>query len=109
MDPITVNSILLLPALLIFFGVFVYGVAFGNGMRLGALPRYRWVGVALVAIATLVGARFVFLMRDAFYRAMLQGRKVELAHYVAFLIPLVLLLSVFGSEYYFKRSQLDLR
>lgn len=113
MDPITPSSVLLLPGILAFFGIFVYGVGFGNGVREHVLPRYRWVGVALLVVALLFGAKTVYLMYEpgigAFYRAQLFGKKIVAAHYVAFVMPLLLVLVTFGMEAWFKRFQVDMR
>lgn len=109
MDPLSVNDILLLPAILMFFGVFVYGVALGNGLREYRLPRYRWAGLAILLVALLMGARYVYFLYEPgnspFYRAQLSGKKVVLAHYVALALPLLLVAAIGGAEAWFKRHQ----
>src|SRR5690349_18679862 len=113
MDPITPSSVLLLPGILAFFGAFVYGVAFGNGAREHSLPRYRWVGVGLLALALIFGFLTVWKLFEpglgAFYRAQLTGKKVLAAHYASLVLPLMLLLGAFGLEAWFKRFQSDMR
>lgn len=112
MDSITVTDVLLLPLILIFFGCFVYGVAFGNGVRSHQLPLYRWVGVGLLAISVMLGALAVWKMLQpglgVFYRASLQGRKVVAAHYVSLVLPLVLVGAAFAMESWFKRYRREM-
>ena len=113
MDPITPTSILLLPGILAFFGLFVYGVAFGNGVREHVMPKYRWVGVGLLAVAFLLGAKTLYLIFEpglgAFYRAQLTGKRIVAAHYAAMLMPLILLVATGAMEFWFKRYRLDMR
>lgn len=112
MDPITPTSILLLPGILAFFGLFVYGVAFGNGVRDHVMPKYRWVGIGLLALAFILGAKTLYLMFEPnlgpFYRAQLSGRKIVAAHYAAMLLPLLLLLLTGAMELWFKRYRADM-
>ena len=112
MDPITPTSLLLLPGILAFFGLFVYGVGFGNGVRDHALPKYRWVGVGLLAVALFLGAKTIWLMYEPslgpFYRAQLVGKKIVAAHYIAMAMPLLLLALVGAMEFWFKRYRVDM-
>lgn len=108
MDSVTLSSVLLLPLILVFFGAFVYGVAFSNGIRDHTLPRYRWVGVGLLALAAVLGAMTVWKLFEpgngAFYRAFIGNqRKLVAAHYASLILPLLLVGGVFAAEAWFKR------
>ena len=113
MQSVTTTDVLLLPGILLFFGVFVYGAAFGNGMRQDALPGYRWAGVGLLALAAFLGALTVWKLFEpgigAFYRAALQGRKVVAAHYVSLVLPILLLGAVAAAEAWFRRYRREMR
>lgn len=108
MDPITTNDIILLPGILVFFGAFVYAVAFANGLRDHVVPRYRWIGFVLVFLAVLIGVKYVARMLDSnadFYKSMITSRKAALAHYVSLAMPLAVLGVMAGMEAWFKRYQ----
>ena len=110
--PSSPTDVLLLPLLLVFFGGFVYGVALAKGLREYALPTYRWAGIALISLAILIGARSVWAMVEPgngpFYRSMIQGRKIVMAHYLGLLLPLIALGLAIGTEIWFKRYRRDM-
>ncbi len=112
MERISASDILLFPAILMFFGAFVYGVAYFNGMRDHVLPRFRWVGAALLVLAAFIGARFVYKLYEPgigpFYQAQLQSRKVVAAHYASLVLPLLLIVAAIVMEGYFKRYRRDM-
>ncbi len=115
MDPNIPNSptdVLLLPGILLLFGVVVYGAGLANGIRDQTAPKYRWAGVVLVAFAMVIGALTVSHLYGPlaeFYRAMIGNRKVLLAHYVALGVPFVVLALVPVGEAWFRRMRQDLR
>ena len=111
--PATLTDVLLFPAILFLFGVVVYGAGLANGLSARtAPPRYRWVGVGILAFAAMVGIHTVtplFGSLSQFYRATIDSRKILFGHYVALIAPLVALALVPLGEAWFRRSQQDMR
>lgn len=108
----TLSDVLLLPGILIFLGVVVYGVAYTNALQGGALPRYRWVSMLFVALAFLASVgKFWELVNPAtgpFYQQMLVGqKKVLIAHYVGPVLPVLCVALVILLEVQFKRHSND--
>lgn len=104
--PHTPNDVLLLPAIVLLFGVLIYGGAVANGLTLRVLPKYRWAGVAVMILGAVIGVRTVGQLYGStgdFYRAMID-RKTLLAHYAALVLPLIALALVPVAEWWFRRS-----
>ena len=115
MDPSIPQSptdVLMLPMLALLFGAVVYGAGIANGRNMENPPKYRWVGVGLLAIALILGIETVYRLfgpLSAFYRAMIGNRKLLLAHYIALILPLLALAAVPVAEAWHRRTQRDMR
>lgn len=93
--PESMNEVLLLPLLFTFFAVAARVAARTYWRNFGRRKPHWWYVYPLLALALLFGAKWIYLLfnPDSLDRTMylqtLITRKVRVAHYVAFLLPLL--------------------
>jgi hypothetical protein len=98
MDIPTFKDVLLLPGLLTFLGLVIYGAAWVNLKTNGVLLGFRFFGLALIFCAMLVDAKELWTILDpntgSFNQiaiATTEGRKTVLAHYGVTFGPLLVI------------------
>ena len=109
--PQSPTDVLMVPMIVLLFGLVVYGAGLANGLSARTPPKYRWTGTGLMVVSLILGFMTMYRLYDGtseFYRAMIGNRKVLLAHYVGFFLPLLLLACTPLAELWFRRAQRDM-
>lgn len=95
-------EVVLLPSITLFFGLVIFLVGEFNVGEAGKPKPWRWVGVALLFLGSLLGFRYFLAMvatnsEGFLYRSLMvgYGRKLVLSHWFAFLGPFVSFLASF--------------
>lgn len=99
------TDLLLLPLLLTFFGALVYGLMIDGGIKRHKLAASRWIGIALIALGLCSGFGSTWQMTDSFTRQALGaiGKKAVVCHYLAGLLPLIVLLVCLGIDFWARK------
>ena len=107
---LTFSDVIILPITLLVIGALTYLEAFVRGKDKEQLPKYRWIGIIFVALATMRGAIWFWQIINPFfdgqiYRSTLTSKKIVYGHYISFFFPLAGLVGIILLEKWFKRYQ----
>jgi hypothetical protein len=98
-------DVLLMPAIVSFFGVLVFALA-ARKVWVGENGKWRWAGVALLLLAAYIGfGPFWKIVAPGIdgdlYRGSITGRgmKMAIAHYIGFILPVLCVLGAFAFEW----------
>lgn len=100
-------EVVILPALAVFFGVLLYGLA----LRLeatGERVRWKWLPLGVLFVGVLAGFAPFWAyvgpsVESEIYRGSIPGRKMLAAHWAAFLGPLLCLVAILVYELWWRR------
>ena len=111
-------AVVMLPGLLVFFGLLWWFASIVNERNNNRQTIWKWLAVLPLLFALFVGFRYMYYMWNpetgAFYRrSMMFGdrvfRRVWVAHYIAWILPLASLLAVLVTAKIEKRRAIRAR
>lgn len=102
--PTSSIDILLVPAILIFFGVLIWFAAF-NRVRLGEKAPWKWAAMLPLGFATFCGLMWTLRLRDPLYVQGIIGSRIVSAHWLALFVPLGLIVAMLVVETLMAKSQ----
>jgi hypothetical protein len=97
------TDIVMLPGILVFLGAMMWLGSWLGGLQKATMNPWRWIAVVPMAIGLIIGMRYMWEMYNpdtgAFYMESMRvgqklSRRLLMAHYGAFFIPLVSILIV---------------
>jgi hypothetical protein len=99
--PDTWYEVLLMPLFFATIGIIIWLAGRNAELKDNAKP-WKWAAVLPFFLALSAGWGPFFSLRDSFYRAYLEpfGKKMEIAHYAAFLLPLLAIAALAGWEFW---------
>lgn len=109
LPPSSPLDVVILPGLAVFFGMLLYGLALRQEL-LGNRVRWKWLPIAVLALGAIAGFgpfwNYIGSSSDAeLYRGSIPGRKMLIAHYSAFLLPLLCIAGTLLYDLWRRRRQ----
>ncbi len=107
--PQDITDIILLPFMLVFFGLVWWILAWNSERMTNRKAKWKWGAFFLFFLSMYTGFKFFWAMIDSsanglLYRETMRGiehsRRVVVSHYVAFLIPLITTISVLVWDFF---------
>ena len=99
--PDTWYEVLLLPIFFAVIGAIIWIAGRNAELKAQAKP-WKWAAALPFLIALLAGWGPFIRLRDSFYEAAIHpfGKKMEMAHYAAFLLPVLCMAALAGWEFW---------
>jgi len=85
--PDSAIDVMLMPSLLLFFGVVIWAVGLGR-LKMAETAPWRWIALPLMLIGAYLGLLNVMQYMDPVYRMATPGNRMLVAHWGSFLLPL---------------------
>lgn len=101
-------DVLMLPMIVLFFGALVYIGGYVKGTQIRKLPRFRWIGTAILVLAAFLGFQNMWHLWNpdtgTLYRDSIVSRRIIYAHYISFFFPVLCLIGVGAMEFLFVKK-----
>jgi ascorbate-specific PTS system EIIC-type component UlaA len=97
-------TVLIVPAILVFFAVTIYYIAFQREQSGGRAP-WKWAALAPLLLAAYLGFQSTSNIMDPMYREIAHGKKMMFSHVGALALPLLALVAIVLWEYFSSRQR----